>query len=59
VARHPFAGTMPELRPRRLSESKPAGLKTDDRVYWEGELPCTVTEYVRTGWWTADRKNPE
>jgi hypothetical protein len=41
-----------------LSESKPAGLKTDGRVYWEGKLPCTVPENVRTGWWTADRTNP-
>jgi hypothetical protein len=42
-----------------LSESKPAGLKTDDRVYWEGELPHTVPEHVRTGWWIADRTNPK
>ena len=58
VARHPFAGTV-KPRPRRLSESKPADLKTDDRVYWESELPCTVPTNVRTGWWTADRTNPK
>jgi hypothetical protein len=42
-----------------LSESKPADLKTDDRVYREGELPCAVPTNVRTGWWTADRTNPK
>jgi hypothetical protein len=59
VARHPFAGTtLGKRRPRRLSECKSAGLETDDAVYREPKLPCTVPKRAGTGRWIADRSNP-